>query len=1067
MDYIGPRDHFVNWLRQQLIGPAQTDANLVGISPLERYPVGVLHPVMSYGADENPTTVSEPWEDTIDEEDSADESNQEQETKPHSFAQPAGRRRYVAPSTVGFSIFVRGKPCLQMVVEGAYYKSVGERDIQGRFRTREYQRTPLETQTLSWEAGHSSLSMDTPHALGMHVQSRPFQDGFILTLTLFNQEKIAVETISHERERAILEKSLFEARLTCFVEEGKLAEYPRVDKSLLTPEEQELELQYRDRHIYAVGHGAAVDWCLEDDQPPRIQTDFMPAVEVPQVTTDLAGPPMDVMGMHFLATEPQDRIVPELRRFVAGYEQWVEAQQIAGYSKDEAKTVRRIHSRMKTVAMRMLQGVELLSTDALVFEAFQLANQAMLNQMRQQDHVQGRPRELPQYRWRPFQLAFLLLVMKSSVQEKDDFRDILDLIWFPTGGGKTEAYLGLIAFLIAWRRLHDPDRGGGTVALMRYTLRLLTAQQFARATRIIFALELLRRSNPNRWGDEPISVGIWVGNASSPNRFRHAADKAEEIADGASPPNGLVLDACPWCGTSFTSENYLAHTDNFSFHCTDPDCEFGGANPVPLPCNVVDEALYQQPPSLLIGTIDKFARLTWESRASAFFGQGCLPPALVIQDELHLITGPLGSVAGLYEAALDTVLQMRGCRPKYIASTATIRMATEQVRRLYGRDLAVFPPPGLSCDDSYFAHTDHKEPGRMYMGYLAPRLGTQQCLVPLAAALLVGPQELFDDQVDREALLEAWWTQIVYHVSLKSVGDSNTAYQTEVRRRASWIADEAKECVPGMPKDPANNSIHVNQDVFRNRIHHAKVVQLNSYATARENANTFAQLERPLGDDECLDVVLATNMVSVGLDVSRLALMVVNSPPLTTAEYIQASSRVGRDKVPGLVCVNYQRQQARSLSHYENFRPYHESFYRFVEPTSVTPYTYQVRCRALHAALVIVLRHAGDSLCHNKSARDIDPDNPWVKSAVEALVERCDEAEPDARKGQTEQHIQRLLKEWCIEAERCRKNSRDFFYQARDRSGDSLLSTHEEPDAGLWPTLHSMRNVESSGVLKT
>ena len=408
----------------------------------------------------------------------------------------------------------------------------------------------------------------------------------------------------------------------------------------------------------------------------------------------------------------------------------------------------------------------------------------MLDQMRQPDRAAGKETDSDDHRWRPFQLAFLLTTMESAIREENEFRDVLDLIWFPTGGGKTEAYLGLIAFLIVWRRLKYPGSGGGTAAFMRYTLRLLTRQQFERAARMVCALELIRRQDISRLGDEPIDIGIWVGREISPNRFDQARQLVEEIRSGDPKARyKLLLERCPWCSTPFdAARGYHATEDDFHFLCVNRECEFG-IDPRPLPCNVVDEALYEHPPSLLIGTIDKFARLAWEERTGAFFGAGTgsRPPELVIQDELHLITGPLGSVAGLYEAGLDTLLIRRGVRPKYVASTATIRMAREQVKRLYARELAVFPPPGLSHGDSYFARTDQERPGRLYVGYLAPMLDQQHCMAPLAAALLAAPHAMFDGEMDREALLDAWWTQVVYHGSLRGVGNSHTAFETDVR----------------------------------------------------------------------------------------------------------------------------------------------------------------------------------------------------------------------------------------------------------------------------------------------
>ena len=207
--------------------------------------------------------------------------------------------------------------------------------------------------------------------------------------------------------------------------------------------------------------------------------------------------------------------------------------------------------------------------------------------------------------------------------------------------------------------------------IMRYTLRLLTRDQYLRASRLICAMERLRRER-NDLGTEPISIGLWVGKATSPNTFAAAEALVTEARSSGEFP-ALVLDNCPWCGHAFDLHtSYQASARQFHFHCLNPQCALRGA----LPCNVVDEALYAKPPTMLVATVDKFARLAWEQRASAFFGGAqSRPPELIVQDELHLISSALGSVAGLYEAGVDTVLRLRGIYPKYVASTATIRLA--------------------------------------------------------------------------------------------------------------------------------------------------------------------------------------------------------------------------------------------------------------------------------------------------------------------------------------------------------------------------------------------------------
>ena len=1060
VNYVEYRNALVAWLRRQLMGPAGDET--MQVSPLDRYPTGVLHPIDPGRSGIDPAMAgTEQAEGTLldDQDDPAPTDGTPDD---HPAAQPARRRRYVPPSSVGFSFFVRGNVRLSIVPSAAVYQDrYAERNERGRFLSSLYERSKLSECAVTW-SGSAAPSYETSDLIWegrarIDTRARPFRGGLIVTVTLSNRVELDATAWGRDRTRNRVERSLFEARIECVIESGTLVDYPRVDPSLLTEEEQELELQYRQQRIYAVGHGAAVDWKLQRGQPARIWSDFMPEAEVPLITVETLGEE-GVLSLARLASAP---IPDELERFVDRYADWVaEQNRVASTfpNRVELATANRICGRMSVALERMRACIEMLRTDAFAQEAFRLANQTMFDQMRQADRVAGR--DSGAYHWRPFQLAFLLTTMESVIREQDAFREVLDLIWFPTGGGKTEAYLGLIAFLIVWRRLRHPYSGGGTAAFMRYTLRLLTRQQFERAARMVCALELIRRGNAARYGEASIDIGIWVGREISPNTFVQARELVDEIREGRPEARyKLLLERCPWCGTSFNIESgYHATADDFGFRCADPECAFG-IDSRPLPCNVVDEALYRRPPSLLIGTIDKFARLAWEERAGAFFGvsNGSRPPELVIQDELHLITGPLGSVAGLYEAGLETLLVQRGVRPKYVASTATIQMAEQQVRRLYARELAVFPPPGLSHHDSYFARADRERPGRLYVGYLSPMLDQQRCLAPLAAALLAAPPAVFDGHPDRDALLDGWWTQVIYHGSLKGVGNSHNAFMTDVRDFGRWLTGGRQE-----QRDDEH-------DGAAQRLQHVRVAQLTSRRPAEENAETFQRLMRSREDDGSLDAVLATNMVSVGLDVARLALMIVNGQPLTTAEYIQATSRVGRGEVPGLIFANYYRHQARSLSHYESFRPYHESFYRFVEPSSVTPFTHQVRSRALHAALVIALRHTCSDLSGNASAGNFDRSMPEIRAVIADLKRRCAHAAADSgERSDTERHLARLVEQWHDEARRCEQDRRQLRYQAPDseRNTDRLLYAHGDARPGLWATLHSMRNVEGTGALR-
>ena len=1042
--FVEPRERLIEWVRHQLVGAPQRRGSegpdLRGVLPTERFPCGAIYPVSSSGEGIDPAG------DEVEAAEAAAGASGE------SSAEPAIVRRYIPPSSLGFSFFIKGGCIeLQLLCSSVRYERT-ERDERGRFKN-EWTRRALVSEVDSEEVvnvicpnkeEHQSYGVLADRAR-LDILWRRFADGWIVTVTLCNTQVVADDTREFAFERA--EKTLFEASLRCVIDAGHVSEYPRVDRSLLDDEEQEIELQYAGQRIHAIGHGCAADWAVADGKVTALHTQTVPVVEVPQMTADTGSGGDAALSLAVLSRldDCPDPLASELPAFVEGYDTWAGRQRevLSGLSEDDRAAGERICQRIETTVKRMRGGLALLGMDVQVRLAFALANRAMLDQMRQHDVVHGKARDDDAYRWRPFQLAFLLTVLESAADPDSEDRDTVDLIWFPTGGGKTEAYLGLIAFQIVLRRLRHPDAGGGTCVLMRYTLRLLTRDQYLRASRLICALERIRRERDDL-GTEPISIGLWVGKATSPNTFAEAAKRVVEARESGDLP-ALVLDCCPWCGHGFDPRSsYQATERQFGFRCSNSQCELEGS----LPCNVVDEALYANPPTMLVATVDKFARLAWEERASAFFGGAQYrPPELIIQDELHLIASALGSVAGLYEAGLDTVLRLRGIYPKYVASTATIRMATQQVRRLYGRAVSVFPPPGLSRDDSYFARTVPltQRPGRMYIGYMAPMLNRQKCLAPLAAAMLLAPHALFKNEQDRDALLDAWWTMVVYHGSLKGVGNSHTAFVSDVGEFMRLL-------------DPQSDA--------RNQ---TSIAQLTSLQTAEENSAIFTRLALQRDADGCLDAVLATNMVSVGLDVGRLALMTINGQPLTTAEYIQASSRVGRSDVPGVVFVNYYRDQARSLSHYESFRPFHEAFYRFVEPTSVTPYTYQARLRALHAALVIVVRHARTGLAGNDAAAQFDPTNPDVDKAIRELKRRCSQSAVNPnQKAEIETHVDSLVAAWRNEVERCRVTARALRYQVpgNDNSADRLLYNHDDRIRGLWPTLQSLRNVENSALLK-
>lgn len=736
-DYTEARLKFVNWIKQSLTGEKLKDDILFESNPLNRYTTGILY---SAGAEYE-------RDDPIGEDDNDAEG----------VSSPK-KTKYQPPSSMGFSFYI-DKTLKSLRV---FYSAVIFEDGDSPNHVRRWEKHSLVDD--DGEEIEVLLDATSRHDIckgraRIDVIVRSHGDGKIATVTLSNNQHFNLSGSEKERDE-LAKHSLFEAELRCFLPEIALRNYPRVSKALLTEEEQELELRYKDEHVYAIGHGVAVDWRVDNGEV-ELFSDFMPVVEVPQVTANTAGKLSEVLSFEFLKSiQSNSSVFEQLDAFVNGYSDWIETQEdVAAESgeDDEQETSRRLISRMEIADSRMRSSISLMRENEDAQLAFALANQAMLAQM----ELNGAGDSETPYSWRPFQLAFFLMALESAIDEDSDYRDWVDLIWFPTGGGKTEAYLGVMAFVFVYRRLQYSSSGGGTTAIMRYTLRLLTSQQFVRACKVVSALEFIRRETP-ALGDEPYSVGLWLGGESSPNTFDQAL---EQLNKGNF--SKYILRQCPWCATEFTKENYKATETSFHFSCSNRECAFGCEESNVLPFNIVDEALYKNPPSLLIATVDKFARLPWESRAGAFFGgNNNRPPELIIQDELHLISGALGSIVGLYEVGFEAILVSRGVYPKFIASTATIRKASEQVKALFGRDMAVFPPVGLHQKDSYFAREVplSEKPGRLYVGYMAFGRQRQNCLEDLAGALVAAPQVLFSDQIE---LKDAWWTQMIYHAVSK------------------------------------------------------------------------------------------------------------------------------------------------------------------------------------------------------------------------------------------------------------------------------------------------------------
>lgn len=853
-----------------------------------------------------------------------------------------------------------------------------------------------------------------PLDLSLEIISRPLPhtspgDGEtrLITATLVNRTK---ET------REVDKGALFQSRFTIEAADASganaLVPIPRGLKNK-DPEELGMELLYRNARVFAAGHGCAGVWKADEGAAVahRVIAEPVPAHETAPVTPDLVDPdtgePLEI-PMLPLALAEAGWIAP-LERLLSLYRDWIEkrSQEISGLPTELQNAAITHIKACRDCATRINAGLHLLRTDPIAAEAFKLTNEAVLLQqlagarktrtlsfdqaarvMTWDDPSDATTAFLPSLthpnagkrKWRPFQIAFLLMSLPGLFDEKSADRAIADLIWFPTGGGKTEAYLGASAFALLSRRLQDPEDDGTTV-IMRYTLRLLTAQQYQRASGLICALETIRRRAPQRFGNTAFTIGIWVGGSTTPNKKDQSLEAYKAALQNGPEAYSHIMLRCPWCasamgprrrgrgeaGHSYYSCDGLRLTGagesrSVAIHCPDRRCTFHER----LPVSVVDEELYESPPSLFIGTVDKFAMLAWRPAARALFGlemdgsRQKSPPALIIQDELHLITGPLGSMVGLYEGVVEELCtDRRGphpVKPKLVASTATTRASTRQIRELYAREqTAIFPPPGLDAGDSFFAcydrfpvsHPDAGKikPGRRYLGVMGRAYGsglTVSVRVFSSLCAAGGRARASATNPSERVGSDAWWTLLAFYNSLRELGQALTLFSADIPERLSDIRDRWF---------PGEKRRYLRED---------GVMELTGRLNNSDVPVALARLERKLpadgsADYQVVDACLASNIIEVGVDVPRLGLMAVAGQPKNTAQYIQATGRVGRE-FPGLVVMIYDNGKPRDLSHFEQFATYHSRLYAQVEPSSVTPFTLPVLERALHGAMIAWMR---------------------------------------------------------------------------------------------------------------
>lgn len=913
---------------------------------------------------------------------------------------------------------------------------------------------------------YARMSLETENGilcLHKHTQRQELFDGKVILRIVRRKEideRTTLWTISFENNKVASKKetdqntaALFQCQL---VLRGNFSPIDNSGKTSSNPERRKQDFLYRNVHSYAVGHGCSVTW--EDNAAcvNEIRSTFLPRTAVSQMiaVTDNS---LQCFRMSSWTNERKEQSLAEMSVYLQKYAVWAERlhMQSGGIPAVYQDTARDVLSQISDCQERLQQGLDLLRTNDTAWQAFCFMNKAMMRQSAKKRHQSEQT-----VSWYPFQLCYVLMCIPDMINVKTQWRNKVDLLWFPTGGGKTEAYLGVAAFTIFYRRLTRGEAGSGVTVLMRYTLRMLTAQQFERAAALICECDLIRRQEKLPGGE--ISIGLWVGSEVTPNHVISDREEAETAAvilekleqntidEVKSSP--VQLSVCPYCNTPLLPCNaYEIKRNHFLTHCPNASCPFHDD----LPVVTVDDDIYDRRPTLLIGTIDKFARLAWEEKTGAIFAEDGIgyPPELLIQDELHLISGPLGSISGLYEIAVEKLCMRDGIQPKILASTATLCNAGEQIQALYGRNFFQFPPSGFQADDSFFARTAAKEerPQRMYMGFCETGGSLPDAVVRTFGTVKFALQYLIKTGADAQ-VVDQFWTNVGYFNSLKDLGSADTL-----------IIDRVCAYAEGLRKHKFKKEANkVGMEPISKEYEYGELTSRKSTREIAEIRNQLDQWHYP--STAALNYVLSSNMLSVGIDINRLGLMTVYGQPKATAEYIQATSRVGRSN-PGMVIVLLHMMRSRDKSHYEQFQTYHQALNRMVEPTSVTPYACRTLDKALHAVFVILIRHKCPWLRKNREAAMFRQDNASVQQIKEELLDMM-----MTRSSETVKYAEAILDDFMeLWHEAAVNRNSHFQYQLLNKSEndtDALLIPAERSANALFPpTMNSMRNVDTqSGV---
>ncbi|GAB3698464.1 DISARM system helicase DrmA [Nocardiopsis oceani] len=1156
-------------IQSDLLGPWEGETESLPIrssGPRERYLVGMLGP-----RHQPPKSSRDAADEVLDTENGAAGDAKGENSGELPEVVTAQNMGHLWASTMGLAFTVPSDvTAVHVTATWGQYAKASSLDDEGR-QTSAWAREPKEyprkirlDEDTDFRVGLTDPDHRTP-SVYLNVTVRPREGLRTVEITLVNNR----EPVTPNGDT----RWLFQARLAVTAPDGHSPVFLPVDDPLedtapVTDEYEDLHLRllYRDQLKYADGRNIAVDAEAAPGarRAHRLTTTWLPHHDVPATTADVgAGSALadTELSMDALAAAEPAALGTGLAPLADGYAAWLAEREANIPNLPEAlrETAATAVFQAKQAAERIRSGIGLLADPAHprhdeALKAFRFANRTMADQRRHTQIAQLREDPEVSYAeaerkvrgrgagaasWRPFQLAFVLLNLPSITDPDHDERAAaasatVDLLFFPTGGGKTEAYLGLTAYTFAIRRLQgivgsgEDARSGlaGVAVLMRYTLRLLTAQQFQRAAALVCAAEMARREDPETWGEEPFRIGLWVGGGVSPNWFDEAEKQISEAREAGRGERANVLQtlSCPWCGAKLNAhQNLEARPENrrVLLHCANAEgahaCPFSRTlSPEGLPILTVDEEIYRYVPSLVIATVDKLAQLPWRGFAGMLFGRvgeycprhgfrhadldsrtGCAarhnakgklpkvnsrpvprlrPPDLIIQDELHLISGALGTTVGLFESAVDeltswTTPSGRRTSPKIVASTATTKRAEDQVRGVFGRDLRIFPPQVTEVTDTFFSAQvpiTEENPGRRYMGVCAHGVRLKSAEIRLAEIVMLAGQQMFDtygEAADPYMTMVGYFNATRELAGMRRYMDDDITVRVRKHGRSKGLAERlgptgmftVQELTSRISSADISEVLKRLEQGFDPEIdtsarRKATGAELNAFikAAGRSSADqvvlhqaTARRRER----NAPVDAVLATSMLQVGVDVSRFGLMVVTGQPKNTAEYIQASSRVGRDaKRPGLVMTLYNWTRPRDLAHYEDFGYYHATFYRQVEALSVTPFTRRSLDRGTAAMFVAAVRNASQEHSRNADAHDVDLDGPEVAEIVARMLQRAENVDGPRGRAYLAERIKVLRDIW----KNGKEGSARLGYERSTEAKQQLRGLLHKPGEGPW-----------------